>query len=132
MSDKLLLHATRCAQAEEVPGFAPSAYTSETLWATSRDGAAVPISVAYRTALFKADGSNACVLSGWVRRQPRRASTSIVSGTGLWSGGGSGLCKGGCKWSRPMLGHGRKSLLVRGTPGHDACQAGVHATGHGW
>jgi oligopeptidase B len=43
-------------------GFDKANYTTERLWTTARDGVEVPISLVYRTDLFKNDGSNPALL----------------------------------------------------------------------
>ena len=43
-------------------GFDKANYTTERLWAPARDGIEVPISLVYRTDLFKSDGSNPALL----------------------------------------------------------------------
>ena len=43
-------------------GFDKSNYTTDRLWAPARDGIEVPVSVVYRTDLFKGDGSNPALL----------------------------------------------------------------------
>ena len=43
-------------------GFDKANYTTERLWATARDGVEVPISLVYRSDLFKNDGSNPMLL----------------------------------------------------------------------
>ena len=43
-------------------GFDKAIYTTERLWAPARDGIEVPVSLVYRTDLFKADGSNPALL----------------------------------------------------------------------
>lgn len=50
------------AQVEQIPGMVLSDYREDVLWANSSGGVAVPVTVAYNAKLFKADGSNACVL----------------------------------------------------------------------
>jgi len=47
---------------DEVPGYNRDAYSTERLWATAADGTQVPVSMVYRTADFKKDGSNPCLL----------------------------------------------------------------------
>lgn len=49
-------------QAEIIPGMVLEDYVEEVLWAPSSDGVSVPVTVAYNKTLFKADGSNACVI----------------------------------------------------------------------
>jgi oligopeptidase B len=49
---------------QEVPGYDPSKYSSERLWATARDGTKVPISIVYRKG-FARDGSAALFLYGY-------------------------------------------------------------------
>ncbi|WP_448140528.1 S9 family peptidase [Sphingopyxis fribergensis] len=46
----------RLLKAEEVPGYDPSRYVTERTWATARDGAKIPVTLAYRKDL-KRDGS---------------------------------------------------------------------------
>jgi oligopeptidase B len=58
--------ATRKVQAV-LGGFSSGDYASERVWATSHDGARVPISLVYRKELFKKDGSNNLMLYGCVR-----------------------------------------------------------------
>jgi len=51
---------------EEVLGdFDKSAYQTERVWASARDGVQVPISLVYRKDLFKQDGSNPLLLYGY-------------------------------------------------------------------
>ena len=38
---------------QEVKGVDPSLYHSERIWVTARDGVKVPVSLVYRTSLFK-------------------------------------------------------------------------------
>ncbi|AGA78553.1 S9 family peptidase [Echinicola vietnamensis] len=45
-------------QQEVQGGFDPSLYQSERIWATAQDGTKIPISLVYKTATFKKDGSN--------------------------------------------------------------------------
>jgi oligopeptidase B len=47
---------------EVLGGFDKSNYTTERIWAPARDGVRVPISVVYRTELFKKDGSKPLLL----------------------------------------------------------------------
>ncbi len=49
-------------QMEILGGFDPSAYHTERTFATAEDGTKVPISLVYRTDLFKGDGSNPALL----------------------------------------------------------------------
>jgi len=47
---------------DEVPGYNREAYTTKRLRAPADDGKEVPVSLVYKTELFKADGSNPCLL----------------------------------------------------------------------
>jgi oligopeptidase B len=59
-------HSSTLLKQNEVPGgYDPSRYKSERVWATARDGVKVPISVAYRADMKKADGSNPLYVSGY-------------------------------------------------------------------
>jgi oligopeptidase B len=49
---------------QEVPGYDPSKYASERLWATARDGTKVPISILYKKG-FARDGKGALFLYGY-------------------------------------------------------------------
>jgi len=50
----------------EIPsGYTPSDYVSERVFATSKDGTKVPISLVYKKSLFKKDGSNPLYLYGY-------------------------------------------------------------------
>ena len=49
---------------DEIPGYDPGKFTSEMLWATSKDGVQVPVSVVYRKELRK-NGRNPCYLYGY-------------------------------------------------------------------
>ena len=51
---------------QEIPsGFDSSEYSVERVWVTARDGIKVPISLVYKTSLFKKDGSNPLYLYGY-------------------------------------------------------------------
>lgn len=48
----------------EVPGYDPTKYKSERLWATARDGTRIPISIVYRRD-FRSDGTHPMFLTGY-------------------------------------------------------------------
>ena len=59
-------HTSTLLKQTEVPGgYDPSKYKSERVWATAKDGVKIPISVVYRKALKKADGSNPLYVYGY-------------------------------------------------------------------
>lgn len=49
---------------QDVPGFDPSCYETERLWAVADDGARIPISLVYPRGLAR-DGSHPCLLNGY-------------------------------------------------------------------
>jgi protease II len=49
---------------EEILSYQPGCYTAALEWATSADGTAVPVTLAYKTALMTRDGSNKAILHG--------------------------------------------------------------------
>ncbi len=49
---------------EVLGGYDPEGFTTERIWATAADGAAIPISIAYRRGLAR-DGRNPCLLQGY-------------------------------------------------------------------
>lgn len=49
---------------EAVVGYQPGSYTAMLDWAVSADGTAVPITLAYKTALMKKDGTNKAIMHG--------------------------------------------------------------------
>ena len=50
---------------QPVPGYDASRYATERLWASSRDGKRIPISIAYRKSLFRRDGSAPLYINGY-------------------------------------------------------------------
>ena len=50
---------------QDVPGFDQSQYECKRVWAKAKDGTEVPISLVYKTDLFKGDGSNPLYLYGY-------------------------------------------------------------------
>ena len=50
---------------QPVPGYDPSRYATERLWAKSRDGKRIPITIAYRKSLFRRDGSAPLYIEGY-------------------------------------------------------------------
>ncbi|MDQ3188581.1 MAG: prolyl oligopeptidase family serine peptidase, partial [Pseudomonadota bacterium] len=50
---------------QPAPGYEQSRYSTERLWATSRDGKRIPISIAYRKDLFRRDGSAPLYIDGY-------------------------------------------------------------------
>lgn len=55
----------RLRKQQPVPGYDPSRYTTERLWAPSRDGKRIPVSIAYRKNLFRQDGSAPLYIDGY-------------------------------------------------------------------
>lgn len=54
----------RLLKRDDIPGYDPNEYKSEMLWATSKDGVKVPVSVVHKKGLKK-DGKNPCYLYGY-------------------------------------------------------------------
>ena len=54
-------NSSKLLKRQEVPGYDPTQYVSERLWATARDGTKVPISIVYRKG-FRRDGQGPLLL----------------------------------------------------------------------
>ena len=55
----------RLRKQQPVPGYDPALYTTERVWAPSRDGKRIPVSIAYRKNLFRQDGSAPLYIDGY-------------------------------------------------------------------